>query len=50
MLLQAMAGMILAGIVMGRRLLSAPFAWLQGKSDESSNGEAIEHADEVAGG
>jgi hypothetical protein len=31
MLLQGMAGMILAGIVMGRRVLAAPLGWFQSK-------------------
>ena len=31
MMLQAVAGLILAGVVMGRRILVAPFAWLRWK-------------------
>ena len=31
MLLQAMAGVIFAGMVMGRRILAAPLAWFQSK-------------------
>jgi hypothetical protein len=31
MMLQAVAGLVLAGVVMGRRILVAPFAWLRVK-------------------
>jgi hypothetical protein len=31
MLLQGMAGMILAGMVMGRRILAVPLAWFQNR-------------------
>jgi len=31
MLLQAMAGMIFAAIVMGRRILAAPLAWMSSR-------------------
>ena len=31
MLLQAMAGMIFAGMVMGRRILAVPLAWFQSR-------------------
>jgi hypothetical protein len=43
MLLQAMAGMIFAAVVMGRRMLAAPLAWLNPRSsDQESNGEVQE--------
>jgi hypothetical protein len=45
MLLQAMAGMIFAAVVMGRRVLAAPLAWLQGKS---SAGESIDEQQDIA--
>jgi hypothetical protein len=32
MLLQAMAGMIFAAIVMGRRILATPLAWISSKN------------------
>ena len=45
MLLQAMAGMIFAAIVMGRRILAAPLAWMSSKdlteSTEDSDAELI---------
>jgi hypothetical protein len=41
MLLQGMAGMILAGIVMGRRILAIPLAWLH------SRGAMPESVDEL---
>jgi hypothetical protein len=31
MLLQGMAGMVLAAMIMGRRFLALPFAWLQSR-------------------
>jgi hypothetical protein len=31
MLLQGMAGMILAGMIMGRRILAVPLAWFQSR-------------------
>jgi hypothetical protein len=46
MLLQALAGMILAGIVMGRRIIAAPLAWLHsGDSVQNTNGELEELAE-----
>jgi hypothetical protein len=42
MLLQAMGGMILAGIVMGRRIFAVPFAWMNSKSATEANGELQE--------
>lgn len=39
MLIQAMAGVILAGIVMGRRFLAAPFAWFSTKNTQESDSE-----------
>ena len=45
MLLQAMAGMVFAAIVMGRRILAAPFAWMSSKdSTEVSDNELAETA------
>ena len=32
MLLQAMAGMIFAAMVVGRRILTSPFAWITSKN------------------
>ena len=46
MLIQAMAGIIFAAVVMGRRILAAPLAWLNPPSPElESNGEVPEIAD-----
>lgn len=43
MLLQAIAGMIFAAIVMGRRILTAPLAWLNSRnSSQDANGEVQE--------
>ena len=43
MLLQAMAGMIFAAMVMGRRILAAPLAWMSSKdSIEESDSETLE--------
>jgi hypothetical protein len=43
MLLQAMAGVVFAAIVMGRRVLTAPLAWFYGKSaDQDSNSDSQE--------
>jgi hypothetical protein len=44
MLLQAMAGLVLAGVVMGRRILAVPFGWIQTKNPES-NGDMEEFAE-----
>ena len=40
MLLQAMAGMIFAAIVMGRRVLAAPLAWMSSKDSTESTEES----------
>jgi len=45
MLLQAMAGMIFAAIVMGRRILAAPLAWM---SSRDSAQELDSEAPEIA--
>jgi hypothetical protein len=46
MLLQAMAGVIFAGMVMGRRILATPLAWMSSRnSTPDSDGEALEIAD-----
>jgi hypothetical protein len=46
MLLQAMAGMIFAAMVMGRRVLAAPLAWMSSKnSAQAPAGEAQEIAE-----
>ena len=51
MLLQGMAGMILAGVIMGRRILTAPFAWFQSRgSMPVSEGELQEVSDASANG
>ena len=43
MLLQAMAGMILAAMVMGRRILAAPLAWISSKdSAPDTDAEELE--------
>jgi len=43
MLLQAMAGIIFAAIVMGRRILAAPLAWFYGQSaTQDSNSDSQE--------
>lgn len=39
MLLQATAGMVLAGMVMGRRLLAAPLAWIKTSAAENTEAE-----------
>ena len=44
MLLQAMAGLVLAGVVMGRRILAVPLGWMQSKNPES-NGDVEEFAE-----
>ncbi len=46
MLLQAMAGMIFAAVVMGRRILAAPLAWMSSRnSAQDPDSEAHETAD-----
>jgi hypothetical protein len=43
MLLQAMAGILFAAIVMGRRILAAPLAWIYGQSsDQDSKSDSQE--------
>lgn len=43
MLLQAMAGLIFAAMVMGRRVLAAPLAWMSSKnSAETVDTEVVE--------
>ncbi len=43
MLLQAMAGVIFAAIVMGRRILAAPLAWIYPSSSaQESNSDSQE--------
>jgi hypothetical protein len=43
MLLQAMAGMIFAAVVFGRRILAAPLAWMSSKnSAETVDTEFVE--------
>jgi hypothetical protein len=37
MLLQAMAGVVFAAIVMGRRILATPLAWFYGQSSEQDS-------------
>jgi hypothetical protein len=37
MLLQAMAGVVFAAIVMGRRILATPLAWFYGQSPEQDS-------------
>ena len=51
MLLQGMAGMILAGMVMGHRILAVPLAWFQssGAMPESED-EPRELSDALADG
>jgi len=44
MLLQAIAGMVLAGIVMGRRVLVAPLAWFRKDSDNESDSDVQDFA------
>lgn len=39
MLIQAMAGMVLAGMVMGRRLLAAPLSWFSSSAAENTDSE-----------
>lgn len=43
MLLQAMAAVVLAGLVMGRRIIVAPFEWLQAKISASEADREIQH-------
>ena len=46
MLLQAMAGVIFAAMVMGRRILAAPLAWISSRgSAEEANSEQHEIAE-----
>jgi hypothetical protein len=46
MLLQAMAGLIFAAMVMGRRILATPLAWMSSKdSTPDPDGEALEVAE-----
>ena len=46
MLLQGMVGMILAGMVMGRRILALPLAWFQSRGAmPESEGELQELSD-----
>jgi len=42
MLLQAMAGILFAAIVMGRRVLAAPLAWITGRSSDESASDSQE--------
>jgi hypothetical protein len=42
MILQAMAGMVLAGVVMGRRALLAPLAWFRKSANDESEGNTQE--------
>jgi hypothetical protein len=49
MLLQGMAGMILAGMIMGRRILAVPLAWFQSRgATPESEGELQEVSDASA--
>jgi hypothetical protein len=49
MLLQGMAGMVLAGMVMGRRVLAAPLEWFQNKGTKpESQGERQEFSEALA--
>jgi hypothetical protein len=41
MVLQAMAGMVLAGIVMGRRMIFAPLAWFRKDSENESEDDLL---------
>jgi len=51
MLLQGMAGMILAGMIMGRRILALPLAWFQNRGTmPESEGERQELSDRSANG
>jgi hypothetical protein len=51
MLLQATAGMVLAGIIMGRRILAVPFTWFQSSGTmPESDGELREFSDASAEG
>jgi hypothetical protein len=51
MLLQGMAGMVLAAMIMGRRFLAAPFAWFQSRDGVTeSEGELQEVSDAAANG
>jgi hypothetical protein len=51
MLLQGMVGMILAGMVMGRRILAAPLTWFQSRGAmPESEDELQELADASADG
>lgn len=45
MLIQAMAGIVLAGMVMGRRFLAAPFAWFSSKNAQEPESELQEVGD-----
>ena len=50
MVLQALAGLFFAGMVMGRRLLASPFAWLGARrSAQECNGGANEPEEKAAG-
>ena len=51
MLLQGMAGLILAGMVMGRRILAAPLAWFRSRGTMPEvEGELQELSDASADG
>lgn len=51
MLLQGMAGMVLAAMIMGRRFLALPFAWFQSRDAmPESEGELPEVSDVPANG
>jgi hypothetical protein len=48
MLLQAMAGMVFAAIVMGRRVIAAPFAWFRLKDPKENPVDSIESVPELS--
>jgi hypothetical protein len=51
MLLQGVAGMILAGMIMGRRILAVPLAWFQNRGPmPEPEGELQEVSDASANG
>ena len=48
MLLQAMAGMVIAAMVMGRRLLAAPLAWISSRSAARESESEIQEKPELS--
>jgi len=48
MLLQATAGMILAGMVMGRRILALPLTWFQSRGTMPGSEVALQELSDAA--